>query len=158
MSAQPGIAIPHVRAMRQADLDAIAAIESRSYDFPWGYGIFSDCLIASYYCIVVEVDGEITGYAIMSIAAAEAHILNLCVDVTWQRQGLGRLLLDEILNYARRQSVQRIFLEVRPSNAVAVRLYEEAGFNRLGVRPDYYQARSGREDALVFAIQLGDSL
>ena len=156
MSAQPGIATPVIRAMRPADLNVIAAIESRSYDFPWGYGIFSDCLVAGYYCIVVEVDGDVVGYSIMSVAAAEAHILNLCVDMPWQCQGLGNLLLQEILDYARQFDVQRMFLEVRPSNPVAIRLYEQAGFNRLGIRPDYYQSRDGREDALVLAIQLGD--
>ncbi len=157
MSAQPGIATPVIRAMRRADLNTIVEIESRNYDYPWGYGIFSDCLVAGYYCIVVEIDGEVVGYSIMSMAAAEAHILNLCVDGEWQYQGLGNLLLQEILSYARQLDVQRMFLEVRPSNPVAIRLYEQAGFNRLGIRPDYYQSTNGREDALVLAIQLGDS-
>jgi len=158
MSAQPGIAVPLIRAMRPADLSEISAIESRSYDYPWGLGIFSDCLIAGYFSIVLELDDRVVGYAIVSLAAAEAHILNLCVDVSSQRQGLGNLLLQEVLNYAREQKVQRMFLEVRPSNDVAIRLYEQAGFNRLGIRPDYYQAHQGREDALVLAIQLGSEL
>ena len=155
MSAQPGISAPRIRMMRPSDLDVITLIETRSYDYPWGRGIFSDCLLAGYYCVVVEVGDRIAGYAIVSIAAAEAHILNLCVDVATQCQGLGSLLLQEVLNFARTQDVQRMFLEVRPSNAVAIRLYERAGFNRLGIRPDYYQAANGREDALVLAIQLG---
>jgi ribosomal-protein-alanine N-acetyltransferase len=149
---------PLIRSMRPVDLQRITAIENGSYDYPWGQGIFSDCLIAGYYCIVIEQDRDIVGYSIVSVAAAEAHILNLCVDGAMQGQGYGSLLLDDVIKYARRHKVQRMFLEVRPSNAIAIHLYEQAGFNRLGIRPDYYKAQVGREDALVLALQIGDSL
>jgi ribosomal-protein-alanine N-acetyltransferase len=158
MSAQPGINPPLIRQMRSADLDTITTIENGAYDYPWGRRIFSDCLIAGYHCIVVEQDQEVVGYAIVSLAAAEAHILNLCVAKEWQGNGYGNLLLQEVLAHARQHDVQRMFLEVRPSNAIAIHLYEQAGFNSLGIRPNYYKAAKGREDALVLALQLGDSL
>ena len=158
MSAQAEFVAPTIRTMLPADLDSVTAIEARSYIYPWSRGIFSDCLMADYFSIVVEIGGAVAGYSIVSVAAAEAHILNLCIDVDRQRQGLGNLLLQEALIYARQQHVQRMFLEVRPSNDVAIRLYEQSGFNRLGHRPGYYQAANGREDALVLAIQLGDEL
>jgi ribosomal-protein-alanine N-acetyltransferase len=135
--------------MRPADLDVITEIEEQTYDFPWSRGIFSDCLMAGYLCIVLDDNSDVIGYAIISIAAAEGHILNLCVDSPMQRQGLGRQMLDYLLDQCSLMGVERLFLEVRPSNAAAIALYENAGFGPLGVRKEYYKAVSGREDALV---------
>lgn len=153
MSANPQNFSPTVRPMQASDLDAVAAIEADTYVFPWSRGIFSDCLIARYPSFVLDAGGRIVGYAILSVAAAEAHILNLCVAATLQRQGLGRQLLDHLLQLARSMNVERMFLEVRPSNAAAIHLYESAGFNRMGLRKDYYRAADGREDALVLALE-----
>jgi len=158
VSAQAEFVTPTIRTMLTADIDSAAAIEARSYIYPWSWVIISDFLRADYFSIVVQIGGAVVGYSIVSVAVAEAHILNLCIDVDRQRQGLGNLLLQEALSYARQQRVQRMFLEVRPSNDVAIRLYEQSGFNRLGHRPGYYLAANGREDALVLAIQLGDEL
>jgi len=151
MSAQPdtfrGVAI---RTMGTKDLDAVVGIEERAYEFPWSRRIFNDCVLAGYYCAVLEVDGEVCGYTIMSVAAAEGHILNLCVDNRLRQQGLGRKLLNYLLARVGEQNMERLFLEVRPSNAAAIELYGSAGFARLGVRKGYYKTRDGREDALVF--------
>ena len=150
MSAQPGIPEAFVRAMRPSDIDAVVAIEGRAYSFPWSRGIFGDCLLAGYFAVVLESEGEVVGYAIMSSAAAEGHILNLCVDISRRRAGFGRQLLNYLLAEACSRQLQRLILEVRPSNDAAVALYEDSGFTRLGVRKDYYRALDGREDALVF--------
>jgi ribosomal-protein-alanine N-acetyltransferase len=142
--------MPAIRAMRADDLDAVVAIEERAYDFPWSRGIFNDCLLAGYYCVVLEADGVVSGYAIMSVAAAEGHRLNLCVENQLRRQGLGRHLLNCLLERVSAMNIERLFLEVRPSNAAAIALYDSAGFTRLGLRKGYYKAHDGREDALVF--------
>jgi ribosomal-protein-alanine N-acetyltransferase len=139
--------------MRASDLDAVAAIEASTYMFPWSRGIFSDCLMAGYPSFVLDTGGDVVGYAILSVAAAEAHILNLCVAEKSQRRGLGRQLLQHLLQLARSLNVERLFLEVRPSNAAAIRLYESSGFSRMGLRKDYYRAINGREDALVLALE-----
>jgi ribosomal-protein-alanine N-acetyltransferase len=150
MSAQPGATVPVIRPMRPSDLERVTGIEVRSYDFPWGRGIFSDCLMAGYLCVVLDDGEHIMGYAIVSTAAAEGHILNLCVDRELHRMGYGQQMLDYILDFAAERELARLFLEVRPSNAAAIALYEKAGFNNLGVRKAYYRASEGREDALVF--------
>ena len=147
-----------IRTMSDRDLRGVAAVEQASYEFPWSPGIFRDCLLAGYQCLVLDIDGEINGYAIMSVAASEAHILNLCVHPELQRQGLGRQLLHALCTRARTLGVERAFLEVRPSNAAAVNLYRSAGFEQIGVRPSYYQAQDGREDAVIFAAGIGDAL
>ena len=133
-----------IRTMRHEDLAHVSDIERRSYDFPWSHGVFRDCLLAGYQCVVLERDGEVAGYGILSIAAGEAHILNICVDPNLRSMGYGDRLLDEILFRARTTSVKQVFLEVRPSNKNALALYRKKGFHKVALRPAYYQAHDGR--------------
>jgi len=143
-----------IRTMRHQDLSQVSDIERRSYEFPWSHGVFRDCLLAGYQCIVLERDGDVRGYGILSVAAGEAHILNLCVDPEFRSHGYGERLLDEILFRARTSSVREIFLEVRPSNENALALYRKKGFHQVANRPAYYQANQGREDAAVLVKKL----
>ncbi len=154
MSAQPGDVTPTIRAMRFNDLDNVLEIEGVAYDFPWSRQIFYDCLMAGYLASVLEYDEQLIGYSILSTAAAEAHILNLCIDPDFQRHGYGAQMLEHLLDCARSLGIERIFLEVRPSNSAAIRLYERAGFKQLGVRKSYYRASEGREDALVLVLEM----
>lgn len=139
------------RPMQMADLTEVMEIERRSYPHPWTRLIFSDCLHAGYSCWVCERQGIIQGYGIISIAAGEAHLLNLCVRPESQRQGIGEKLLVHLFTLARHHDAEIMFLEVRESNAAARRLYDKAGFNELGTRKDYYPAGAGRENALILA-------
>lgn len=151
MSARPISSSPGVREMQSADLATVAAIERDAYEYPWTENIFRDCVRVGYCCVVLEVGGEIVGYGVLSMAAAEAHLLNLCVRPACQRRGLGSDLLEWLLARAREGGAREVFLEVRPSNHAALRLYEHAGFRRIGLRRDYYRAEGGREDAVVLA-------
>jgi [ribosomal protein S18]-alanine N-acetyltransferase len=146
-----------IRLMQPSDLKAVAAVERAAYDYPWSLGIFRDCLLAGYYCLVLEVGGTVTGYGIMSIAAAEAHLLNLCVHPDAQRFGYGRRLLNALLVKGQDSGVDKVFLEVRPSNHKALKLYDSVGFEQIGIRPAYYQAENGREDAIILAASLRSS-
>ena len=143
-----------IRTMTHEDLAQVSDIERRSYDFPWSHGVFRDCLLAGYQCIVLERDEIVAGYSILSIAAGEAHILNLCVDPAHRAHGYGEMLLDAILGVARDSEVEEIFLEVRPSNKTAMALYRKKGFHQIANRPEYYQAQEGREDAAVLSKKL----
>ena len=140
-----------VREMNYDDLSMVSDIERRSYEFPWSHGVFRDCLLAGYQCITLIREDRVAGYAILSVAAGEAHILNLCVDPEIRALGYGERLLDELLYRARSASVREVFLEVRPSNASAIALYRKKGFHQIAARPAYYQSHEGREDAAVFA-------
>ena len=140
--------------MIASDLDAVAAIEKAAYPHPWTRGNFSDSLEAGYHCWIVECGGATAGYTVVMIAAGEAHLLNLTVDAPWQGQGVGRELLKFVVKLARDYGAQRIFLEVRPSNAAARALYAAAGFSEIAVRRDYYPAGTGREDAVVLELSL----
>lgn len=143
-----------LRPMREDDLVAVQAVEERAYEFPWTLGIFRDCLRADYPAWVLEEGGVIIGYVLMSVAAGEAHILNVCVAPEHQGRGLGRKLVRAIMHVARGRGAQRVFLEVRPSNVGAIALYHDEGFNEIGRRPRYYPARDGREDAIVMAMEI----
>ena len=143
-----------LRPMRDGDLDVVMELERRAYSFPWTRGIFRDCLQAGYPALVLDVGGMLAGYGLLSVAAGEAHILNVCVDPALPRQGHGRRLLRALLQQARGRAAQRVFLEVRPSNGPAIALYHAEGFNEIGRRPRYYPAASGREDAIVMALEL----
>ena len=143
-----------LRAMRESDLDTVMAIELSAYPFPWSAGIFRDCLAAGYPSWLLVQDDRVVGYGIISVAAREAHILNICIAPGAQSQGHGRRLLRALVRIARVQSAERIFLEVRPSNPRAIALYFDEGFNEIGRRPRYYPANMGREDAIVMAMEL----
>lgn len=143
-----------LRPMREDDLAAVMAIEVDAYPFPWTPGIFRDCLRADHPAWVLLQQERVIGYFLMSLAAGEAHLLNVCVAKDRQGHGYGRTLLRAILQIARGHGVERVFLEVRPSNSGAIQLYFDAGFNEIGRRPRYYPAGDGREDALVMAIEL----
>ena len=143
-----------LRTMRDQDVAAIMAIEERAYPFPWTAGIFHDCLRAGYSCHVLERGDELIGYGVMSAGAREAHILNVCVSPDERGRGFGRMLMDRMIEQARRLQAEMMFLEVRPSNQPALRLYAQLGFNEIGTRNNYYPAAQGREDALILAKQL----
>jgi len=152
MSAQLEL-IPRYRLMTGADLDAVSAIEAAIYPYPWSRGNFSDSLAAGYHCWIAECAGEVAGYAVVMVAADEAHLLNLSVAARWQRRGIGREALGFVLKLARDCGAEKILLEVRPSNNAAIALYGSAGFAEIARRRGYYPAGDAREDAIV--LQLG---
>lgn len=154
MNAVVQRSLPHLRPMSDGDVAQVMAIEERVYPSGWTSGIFHDCLRVGYCCWVWEQGGAVVGYGIMSVAAGEAHVLNLCVAPSLQGQGLGRGMLEHLLDLARVHGAGTAILEVRPSNRVAVALYRGAGFEEVGRRRGYYPDPQGREDALVFSCAL----
>jgi len=149
---QPVIAL---RAMQEGDLPAVLLVERKAYTAPWSEAIFRDCLRVRYLCVVAEREAEIIGHAVMSIAAGECHVLNLCVHPSLHQRGIGRRMLRRLLALGRRQGADTAFLEVRASNVSALALYRGEGFCEVGLRRGYYPAAgadaSGREDAVAMA-------
>jgi ribosomal-protein-alanine N-acetyltransferase len=149
-------AVPDVliRPMTENDVSEVIAVERASYQFPWSEGIFRDCLRVGYVCRVVTVNDGIIGYGVMSVGAGEAHILNLCIGESHRCRGVGRRLLSYLVERGAAAGMSEAFLEVRPSNTSAIRLYLSAGFEQVGMRRGYYQAVGGREDAAVLKLAL----
>lgn len=143
-----------LRPMTESDLPAVMEVEMRAYPFPWTRAIFHDCLRVGYCCWLMELQDQLVGYGVMSVAAGEAHVLNLCTDPDYQGQGLGRRMLKRLLALAAHHQADTVFLEVRRSNQAAQALYLGEGFNEIGLRRRYYPADQGREDAVVMALSL----
>lgn len=140
--------------MTGEDISAVMAIELRAYPFPWTEGIFRDCLRVGYHCRVLTWSDRIVAYGLVSVAADEAHLLNLCVDPDYQGFGLAKRMLGELLTLAENERARLMFLEVRPSNQAAVQLYQRQGFCEIGRRRGYYPDHNRREDALLMAREL----
>jgi ribosomal-protein-alanine N-acetyltransferase len=154
VSAVAKFSMPRLRPMVEADLTHVLKVEQLCYEFPWTLGIFRDCLRVGYHGYVLEGPSALIGHGVMSIGAGECHLLNICVHPDWQRRGLGRQLVEFLLDVARKKRVTTALLEVRVSNARAYRLYAGLGFNEVGMRHHYYPGREGREDAIILACEL----
>jgi [ribosomal protein S18]-alanine N-acetyltransferase len=144
----------HYRRMRAPDLADVARLEKSLYEFPWSLGNFRDSVTAGYDCWVVAHGETVVGYAVLMVALDEAHLLNFAVGADWQNQGIGRAFLGHMVQVAKDAGAQIVYLEVRPSNNAARHLYRRMGFQQIAIRPEYYPAASGREDALFLGLTL----
>lgn len=147
---------PALRAMDLRDLDAVMALESRIYSFPWTRGNFIDSLAAGYLAeVLVEPGAGIVGYFVAMAGAGEMHLLNLSVAPEWQGRGLAHAMLDALEARGRARSMATLWLEVRAGNERARSLYRRRGFVEVGQRRGYYPApRASREDAIVMRADL----
>ncbi|NLD54009.1 MAG: ribosomal protein S18-alanine N-acetyltransferase [Burkholderiaceae bacterium] len=137
--------------MTPADLDEVMRHEVEIYDFPWTRGNFSDSLAAGYdaWCFIDEAR-RLAGYSVLMWSPDEVHLLNLSVVRARQGRGQGEWSLRWIADDVGRRGATALLLEVRPSNARALRLYDRVGLERIGVRRGYYPFFDGRrEDAIV---------
>jgi [ribosomal protein S18]-alanine N-acetyltransferase len=146
--------VVELRPLSAADLPAVLAIENAIYAFPWTLGNFHDSLAAGYDCSAYVRNGALIGYSVVMHASDEAHLLNLSIAADCQKQGYGSQFLQRLCVAARGRGARLMFLEVRPSNAAGLRLYERHGFQRIGLRREYYPAQDGREDALILSLPL----
>ena len=139
--------------MTTADIENVIAIERASFQFPWSTRFFLDELkVDCARSILAEMEGRIVGYVLFWFLPEEVDIHNIAVHPDFRRQGIGRLLLEQVVAAARRQDRLRVTLDVRFSNAPAQSLYRSFGFITRGVRKGYYSDNG--EDALVMALEL----
>ncbi len=143
-----------IRPMRMSDLDVVMQIEAEVHAYPWSRGNFSDSLNSGYHCLLLEQKEKIIGYALLMMVLDEAHLLNISIAAAQQGLGCGRALLSHLVQVGKNQGALNMFLEVRISNLAAIGLYESMGFNEMAVRKAYYQAKSGREDAVLMGLAL----
>ncbi|RMI06646.1 MAG: ribosomal-protein-alanine N-acetyltransferase [Calditrichaeota bacterium] len=140
-----------IRRMTLADLDAVQKIERTVFTDPWSRESYRYEIRQNRFSfpVVLEVGGEVVGYAVAWRIYEEFHIANLAIAPEHQGKGWGKLLLNFLLEQA--GGAKFALLEVRRSNRRAIRLYEKFGFQPFGVRPRYYH---DQEDALVMRKQL----
>lgn len=141
--------------LTEARLDEVLLIEQSAYAQPWSRGNFSDSLRSGYQAQLLVADNTILGYFVAMKGVDEVHLLNITVVPAQQAQGWGRVMLDALAIWSRGQGAQWLWLEVRVSNARALRIYERHGYRRVGERKAYYPAADGRrEDAVVMSFKL----
>lgn len=143
-----------IRPMQSFDLGAVMSVERSAYALPWSERVMSDCLSGNYTCEVAAGNAGLMAHMISQLVLDELHLLNLCVSKNHQRQGIGLLMLQHLLDTGKRAKAERVFLEVRSSNEAALSLYQSMGFETLDVRRDYYRDKGGREDGIVMAASL----
>jgi ribosomal-protein-alanine N-acetyltransferase len=136
-----------IRRLSYPDLPQVTAIERRVFPTPWSLAMFVlELSKQSGICLAAVSEGRLVGYLICSRYDTVWHVMNVAVDLPHQRRGLASAMLAELYEQVGDDSA-RFTLEVRPSNKVAIHLYEREGFRAAGMRRRYYQDNG--EDALV---------
>ncbi|MCX4189284.1 ribosomal protein S18-alanine N-acetyltransferase [Methylophaga sp. OBS3] len=143
-----------LEVMRKVDLPAVHKIETASNQFPWSLKNFQDSLEAGHQAWVFRDNEQIIAFALVQKVLDEAHLLNICVRPDRQGQGIGRRLLNGLIDKAVSQQSNLMVLEVRSSNRRAQALYLSMGFNEMSIRRGYYPAVQGREDAVLMGMML----
>lgn len=143
------------RQMVHADVPRVAALEMASFTAPWKADTFEHLLDPSSGChLLVLDDGDegVVAYAVLWCVLDQGELANIAVAESHRGRGLGRRLLDQVMDRARQQGVESLYLEVRVSNVAAIELYRAAGFKDVGLRKKYYDKPA--EDALIMVAQL----
>ena len=144
---------PLFRAMTTADAPVLARLEALVETTPWREQDFVDVLKNHWWGSVLTGEGgDITAWAVVMPVLDECELLTIGVRPDCQGKGYGRAMLQQMMAHAREADKQCCHLEVRESNARAIRLYETSGFERVGLRKGYYRTESGRENAILMRV------
>ncbi|HSX20503.1 MAG TPA: ribosomal protein S18-alanine N-acetyltransferase [Gammaproteobacteria bacterium] len=147
-----------IRKMTHADVPAVCELDQATDITPWNEKLITDCINIGYECWVIIDQTLVTGFAIMSFGANEAHLLKLGILPAYHHQGLGQRLLQYLINIAKTHGVEEMYLEVRVSNHPAIALYRKNNFVEIGMRKGYYPPNElknhPKEDALTMALAL----
>lgn len=146
-----------LRTMTPSQLDAVMAIETAVYPFPWTRGNFIDSLAAGYHArVLLDERAAMLGYFVAMGGVDEMHLLNITVAPAAQSLGHARYMIDALIDACRATAAHQLWLEVRESNARARAIYQRLGFEHKGMRKGYYPAPFGRrEDAVVMSLKIG---
>lgn len=143
-----------ISSLETTDLPAAYHIEQRAHAFPWSEKTFASNQGERYLNFQLTQNGKMAAFAITQVVLDEATLFNIAVDPDYQRQGLGRVLLEHLIDELEKRGVATLWLEVRASNAAAIALYESLGFNEATIRRNYYPTTDGREDAIIMALPI----
>lgn len=143
-----------ISTLSTADLTKAWHIEKRAHAFPWSEQTLASNQGERYCNYQLSVDGEMAAFAITQVVLDEATLFNIAVDPAYQRRGLGRALLEHVIDEVEKLGVVTLWLEVRASNVAAIALYESVGFNEATIRRNYYPTADGREDAIIMALPI----
>ncbi|WP_455200130.1 ribosomal protein S18-alanine N-acetyltransferase [Kaarinaea lacus] len=143
-----------IRPMHEPDLDSIVRLEKQCYSHPWPTWLFRGALRTGMSCWILEAEKEIVGFGIIQIKNNWGHLMNICIAPRYRGVGLGKKMTLHLLSEARQRHAAISWLEVRPTNSVAIKLYKSLGFRKTKMRKNYYPSRRGRLPAIVMARKL----
>ena len=143
-----------LRPLESSDLPAVAEISMLGVYSDWSFETFTSCFKENYLNLVLVDEHEVLGFLISTLNVDEIEILNLGIHPAKWRQGLADFLLSSFIEFARQHQVQRIHLEVNKTNLPAIALYQKHHFAQVGSRQNYYAAKEGAQDALLFSLEL----
>ena len=138
----------------EENLAEVIKIENRCHLTPWTKKNFIDSYGAKNLFKVLKNENDIIGYYIASFASDECELLNITIMSELQKKGFGELMLKDFFSECRKANIVNIFLEVRKSNLLAIRLYKKSGFNEIGIRNNYYQNKDSKEDAILMGMAI----
>lgn len=135
------------------DLQAALNIAVNSFSDPWSLASMKECLHSdNYVFLAVYVDANLIGYIILQVIIDEAQLVNIAVDDKYRRRGYASTLIDKALDLLKSYGYVSCVLEVRVSNSGAIALYRSLGFEKLGIRKDFYS--EPLEDAYIMKKEL----
>lgn len=144
-----------ISSLTPDDYSQVYAIEQRCHAFPWSEATLASNQGERYINFRLDVGNTLAAFAIIQRVLDEATLFNIAVDLPFQRQGLGRQLLEHAIAVLEGQGIRTLWLEVRASNQGAIALYTSLGFSEVTIRRNYYPTHGGQEDAIVMALPLG---
>ena len=143
-----------IRPFHEPDLDSIVRLEKECYSHPWPTWLFRGALRTGMSCWAMEADHELIGFGIIQIKNSWGHLMNICITQRFRGMGLGKKMTLHLLSEARKHHASISWLEVKPTNPVAIKLYKSLGFRKAKMRKNYYPSRRGRLPAIVMAKKL----
>lgn len=136
----------------------LMAIETACHSHPWSLKTMSSCMGGRYFNLAAFDENTLVGFYIGEKAGPDFTLMDICVTPREQGKGIARQLLSQFIEYGEQQNAENLFLEVRESNARAIKLYEHAGFTQMSVRKNYYPSddvtKNGYEDAILMGMAL----
>ena len=137
-----------LRPMLPSDTEAIRELECDIFSDAWSENNIKDSIESNFdYCMVIEEDYRVLAYIIFRVNEDEAELFRIATDKQYRGLGCGHKLMNFMISNLRKMKVKKVFLEVRSKNTAAIRLYENYGFKKIGIRREYYSAPL--DDALL---------
>ena len=142
-----------ITPMEAKHSDQVWQIEQQAHSHPWAESLVRDLSSRGACHHVMTEDHKVLGYFYAQNIVGEVTLLNIAIAPHQQGKGLGQKLLDAFLEYCEQAKAESAWLEVRESNHPAIHIYEQAGFNEVDRRYNYYPAKTGngKEDAIIMS-------
>jgi len=140
-----------ISTLTNSDLNEAYQVELLCQPIPWSKATFTSNQGDRYLNKKITLNNQLVGFLICQVVIDEATLFNIAIHPDFQKQGLGSILLTQLISELEHQNTHTLWLEVRASNQAAIALYQRMGFNEITIRKNYYPTAQGKEDAIIMA-------